>query len=91
MKDLHMSDRSWNISAKQIAKMFPDLTPEEQREAAESYSAYLRGVAKIYDDLKDKGELEEVLLRIQYEKRNRKIDASQNDNEEPDDSQTTIR
>lgn len=90
MKDLRMSDLSGNISEEHMAKMFPDLTPEEQREAAENYSDYLHVVAQIDDDLTDKGELKQVQLRFQYEKRNRKFDASQNDSVENDGLETPI-
>ncbi len=62
-----------------LQKCPPHLKPEERKEAAEKYSRYLQVIAKIYDDLEEKGEPKDVLLKIQYENRNRHNDASQND------------
>jgi len=54
-----------------ISDLYPELSPEEQQEAEQSLKDYLQVVKKIYDRLQAEGKLEDVLLRIQYEKRNR--------------------
>lgn len=88
-KDFRMQDLSWDLNEDQIANMFPDLPKEYRTEAAESYSRYLKVVAKIYDRLEDEGKLDEVLLRAQYEKRKYDKPASQNVNQKTDDAPTT--
>lgn len=71
-----MSDLEWSFREEDMKKLYPELTEEEQVEAAESLSQYFRIVGKIYDRLEDEGKLEDLKLRIEYEKRNRKITAS---------------
>ncbi len=68
----YSSDTRLTAQREQIGTMFPELKAEERQEAAENYCQYLRAVSKIYEDLEDKSELNDVLLRVQYEKRNRK-------------------
>lgn len=75
-KKMRMQDVPWALSEELVAKMFPDLPEDQRAKAAESYSQYFQVVAKIYDDLEEKGKLKDVLLRAQYEKRNRKNNAS---------------
>jgi hypothetical protein len=55
-----------------IADLYPELTPEQQAEAEERLLRYLAVVRKIYDRLVETGEIDNVLLRIQWEKKNRK-------------------
>lgn len=74
-----MGDFSWKVTEEQIAKHFPEIPEIERAEAAENYSKYLQVVAKIYDDLEEKGKLRDALLRAQWLKRVRKNNASQND------------
>ncbi len=54
-----------------IADLYPELTPEQQAEAEERLLRYLAIVRKIYDHLVETGEIDNVLLRIQWEKKNR--------------------
>jgi DNA-binding TFAR19-related protein (PDSD5 family) len=67
-----MGDLPWNFSEEDMAKLYPELSLEERAEAAENLSRYFQVVGKIHDRLDDEGKLKDVLLRIQYEKRNRK-------------------
>ena len=83
-----MQDFELRITEEHIAKYFPGLPAEEHGEAAENYSAYLRLVARIYDRLEDEGRLRDVLLRAQYDKRNRDKPASQNEKGTNDDTPT---
>jgi len=83
-----MGNVPWNLSEDDVARLYPELDPEQRAEAAENLSRYLRVVGEIHDKLDDEGELKDVLLRIQYEKRNRRSDASQNVKRENDDSST---
>ena len=83
-----MSDVPWDFSEEQVGKMFPDLPEEDRAEAAGNYSQYFQVLARIYDDLGDKGNLKEVMLRLQYEKRNRNKLASQNESDQNDDTST---
>jgi len=55
-----------------IADLYPELTPKQQAEAKERLLQYLAVVRKIYNHLVEKGEIDNVLLLIQWEKRNRK-------------------
>lgn len=54
-----------------IADLYPDFSSEEHAEAEANLKAYVALVWRIYTRLKAEGKLEEALLRIQYEKRNR--------------------
>jgi hypothetical protein len=83
-----MSDMPWDISEEQIGEMFPDLKPEERKEAAANYSQYLRVISNIYDQLKDEGKLEELKLRLDYEKRNNNKPESHNGNDSEDELPT---
>lgn len=60
-----------------------------EQEQTENLSRYFKVIGKIYDHLDGKAKLEDTLLRIQYEKRNRKNPASQNESEENDDIPTS--
>ncbi len=91
MKDFRMSDVPWNFSEDSIAEIFPELKTEQRAEAAENLSHYFRVVSEIYDELQAKGNLEEVLLRAQWEKRNLNKPASQNISQENDGTSNPIR
>jgi len=77
-KEMRMQDVPWKVSEEMISKMFPHLPENERAEVAGNYSQYLKVVAKIHDDLEANGKLKDVLLRIQYEKRNRNKPESHN-------------
>jgi hypothetical protein len=55
-----------------IADLYPELTPEQQTEAQARLLQYLAIVRKIFNRLVETGEIDNVLLKIQWEKRNRK-------------------
>lgn len=74
-----MGDQNFDLSEEQIAQMFPHIKGEDRAAFAESYSRYLNVVAKVYDRLQDEGKLEEVLLRAQYNKRDRNKPTSHNE------------
>ncbi|MFN0279199.1 MAG: hypothetical protein ACKVRN_11430 [Pyrinomonadaceae bacterium] len=88
-KDFSMQDLSWDLTEDQIGRLFPHLPEGDRTEAAATYSRYLKVVAKIYDRLEDEGKLQDVLLRAQYEKRRQDKSASQNVNQQTDDTPTT--
>lgn len=77
-----MGDQEWNLSEDDIEKLYPELDPEQRAEAAENLSRYFKVIGKIYDRLDDEGKLKDTLLRIQYEKRNRNSNASQNESDD---------
>lgn len=79
----------WDLIEDDIAKLYPELEPEERADATENLSRYFKVVGKIYDHLDDEGKLEDTWLRIQYEKRNRQIPGSQNELGEKDDVPTS--
>jgi hypothetical protein len=54
-----------------IADLYPDLTPEQQAEAEYRLLRYLAVVRSIYDDLVESGEIDKVLLKLQWQKRYR--------------------
>jgi hypothetical protein len=89
MKDFRMGDFPWNLSGNDMRELYPELEPEQRVEAAENLSRYFKVVGKIHDHLDDQGKLKDTLLRIQYEKRNRKDTESQNVNQQTDDTATT--
>ncbi len=68
-----------------IHDFYPDLSPEDRAEVQENLQEYVRIVWKIFNRLKAEGKLEDVMLRAQWEKRNRHKPASQNINAENDD------
>lgn len=56
-----------------IADLYPDLTPEEQEEAAMNLQQYIDLVGRIYDRLEREERLDEIEalpLRHQWKKRN---------------------
>jgi hypothetical protein len=52
-----------------IADLYPDLSPEQQAEAEYRLLRYFAVVKEIYDDLVASGDIEKVLLEIQWRKR----------------------
>jgi hypothetical protein len=52
-----------------IADLYPDLSPEEQAEAEERLLKYLDIVRGIFNRLVETGEIDKVLLQIQWQKR----------------------
>ncbi len=86
-----MRDLRWNLTEDDMEKLYPELDPEQRAEAADNLSRYFKVIGKIYDHLEDEGKLKDTLLRIQYQKRNRKNPASQNESEENDDIPTSTQ
>ncbi len=52
-----------------IADLYPELTPEQQAEAEERLLRYLAIVREIYNRLVETGEIEKVMLEIEWRKR----------------------
>ena len=52
-----------------IADLYPELTPEQQAEAEERLQRYLAIVKSIYNRLVETGEIDKVLLEIEWRKR----------------------
>lgn len=52
-----------------IADLYPQLTPDQQAEAEERLFRYLAIVRTIYNRLVETGEIDKVLLEIQWRKR----------------------
>jgi hypothetical protein len=73
MKEFRMGDLPWNLAEDEIAKLYPELGPDQRAAAAENLSRYFRAIGKIYDGLVKEGKFKDTLLRFEYEKRNRKL------------------
>ncbi|MEO8649803.1 MAG: hypothetical protein ABI539_11615 [Acidobacteriota bacterium] len=84
-----MGDLKWDLNEVHVERLYPELDQEQRSEAAENLSQYLKVIGKIYDHLDDEGKLEETMLRVQYEKRNRKNPVSQNESAQNDDTPTS--
>ncbi len=78
MKDIRIQELLWNFSEEDMAKLFPELKPEERAAAAQNLSNYFSVVARIHDKLKNAGKLDDAILRAQYEMGNKNKPASQN-------------
>jgi hypothetical protein len=57
-----MSQKPPKLTA--IEDLYPDFSPEEQREARENFDQYLSVVKRIYERLEREGKLEEALKEI---------------------------
>lgn len=53
-----------------ISDLYPELSPEERQEVEQNVKAYLEVVKRIYDSLSE-DERKKLLLRVQWEKRNK--------------------